>query len=179
MSEYVPEWVTKIDVAIRLIRAAIRLQFEECDPVALHSIVAAAHRLISDLAHHRHIDPSRLDKLDRHAANFFKHADRDPNGRVNIEPLRTLTEMLLFDAVQTLTRINPDIPHEAKLYWSWYMVNNEQDFRGAGPAIDDIIRNSQMLKAKSKHEILQLLRLQQILNADEPLPGWAQHGPTE
>ncbi len=48
--EYVPEWITRIDAARRQIRTAVRLHFESCDPVTLHTLVTATHRLISELA---------------------------------------------------------------------------------------------------------------------------------
>jgi hypothetical protein len=115
MSEYAPNWVNKIDVAVRQIRVAVRLHFEECDPVALHTLVAATHRMISDLRKHKG-GRSVLDSAVKVAAKFFKHADKDPDGRVNIEPLPTMTQDLLMDAVSTLQGVAPQIPVEAKLW---------------------------------------------------------------
>ena len=53
-----------------------------------------------------------------YAANFFKHADKDPDGRVNIEPLTKLTAEFLMDAVVLLQRLTGELPIEGKDIWT-------------------------------------------------------------
>jgi len=173
---YAPQWVNKIDVATRQLRVAVRLHFEECDPVALHSLVVAAHGVVSDLTR-RTNSPSILGKSVYIAANFFKHADRDPEGRVNIEPLWRLTEDLLFDAVKTLQGISEKLPFELKVYWAWFMITRPEEFQNCGPAVDAIMRDNQHLAKMSFGELRQLLRFNQVTDQSEPLPQWALLGP--
>jgi hypothetical protein len=85
--------VNKIDAARRQIETAIRLLFSNEDPVAIHTLVAAGCRILRDLAAKRPtakfhqafvelIKPgmeSEAWKAINRAANFFKHADHDPN----------------------------------------------------------------------------------------------------
>jgi len=173
--EYVPQWANKIDVATLQIRTAIRLHFEGYEPVTLHTVVASAHGVISDLA--KRNGPSELDKAARIATEFFRSAAQDPNGRLNIEPLPQLTQDLLFDAVTTLQVIAGDIPFEAKLYWAWFMCRHPGEFENAGPAVADIMKDNRHLGTMSFRDIRQLLRFQQVLNQAEPLPEWALLGP--
>ena len=86
--------VNKIDAARRQIDAAIRLLFDNDDPVAIHTLQAAGFRILRDLS-------VKSDKasvwtsfkavirpgMEKEAwaamskpANFFKHADRDAEG---------------------------------------------------------------------------------------------------
>lgn len=86
--------VTKVEAAQRQIDMAIRLLFNNEDPVGIHSIAAAGFRILRDLAgkdntqtwqmliqcirpemRQRFFGNEVMNKL----ANFLKHADRDPN----------------------------------------------------------------------------------------------------
>ncbi len=176
-ADYVPQWINKIEVAVRQLRVVVRLHFEECDPVALHTLVIAAHRIVADLAN-RTGDPSRIDQL-RSITGFFQQAETDPDGRLNIEPLSTLTEDLLFEAVSTIMRLLPEenIPFEAKICFAWFVCTRPHLFQGSGPAIDAILRDNQHLATISFSEIRQLLRFNQVLDSSEPLPQWALLGP--
>jgi hypothetical protein len=55
-----------------------------------------------------------LDKAGRIAANFFKHADKDPQGRLNIEPLGWMTQDILYRAIVLLQGLVNPIPFEAQ-----------------------------------------------------------------
>jgi hypothetical protein len=83
--------INKIDAARRQIDAAIRMTFGEEDPVAVHSVVAAAHRIVRDICERRGdiesylqftdwIAPGHEKEFWKHwnaSANFLKHADED------------------------------------------------------------------------------------------------------
>ncbi len=84
--------INKIDAARRQLDAGIRMTFGEEDPVAVHSVVAAAHRIIRDICENRGniesylrfkdwIRPDHEKEFWRHwhaSANFLKHAKNDP-----------------------------------------------------------------------------------------------------
>jgi hypothetical protein len=84
--------INKLDAARRQINAAIRMTFEGEDPIAIHSVIAAGHRIIKDICEQRGDIESYLRFTDWIApgherdfwnamnvsANFIKHADKDP-----------------------------------------------------------------------------------------------------
>src|SRR5438045_2665233 len=89
-----PIRISKLDAARRQLQTAISLWFNDGDPVAIHTLAAAAYEIIHAVSATR--DPNRRDLLFdslvvkdeyrreanawfRGPANFFKHADRDPN----------------------------------------------------------------------------------------------------
>ncbi|MDB6105347.1 MAG: hypothetical protein JWO52_5346 [Gammaproteobacteria bacterium] len=174
---YLPQWVSKIDVAVRQVRVAVRLYFEKCDPVALHTLAAAAHGVVADLAQ-KAGSPSTIGTSLRVAADFFRQAKDDPEGKINIEPLNAMTEDLLFDTVRTLQGMVQEIPFEARVYWAWFMCARPQLFQNCGPAVDSIMRDNQHLSTMSFREIRQFLRFNQVLDSSEPLPEWAFLGPS-
>ena len=60
--------------------------------------------------------------------NFFKHADRDSRGRINIALLDQLTSDFIMDAIVMLQKLANDIPIEAKVYWFWFVSKYPQEF---------------------------------------------------
>jgi hypothetical protein len=83
--------INKMDAARRQINAAIRMTFDEEDPIAIHSVVAAGHRIIRDICEQRGDIESYLQFTDwiapgheadfwravNSSANFIKHAVED------------------------------------------------------------------------------------------------------
>ena len=85
--------VDKISAAQRQINAAIRMLFSDEDPVPIHTVASAGFRILKDLAEKQ--DSEIMDMFNlcirpemrkkfwggegvNRAANFFKHADKDP-----------------------------------------------------------------------------------------------------
>jgi hypothetical protein len=109
--------------------------------------LSVAHQVLTDLGNASGVagllkgkgqSAERLRNLN-YAANFFKHADKDPNGRINIEPLRDFTGEFLMDAVVLLQRLDGEIPIEAKIFWSWFVTKHKELFEGSGEAIQGMI----------------------------------------
>lgn len=159
-----PIWIDKRDVAARQIAAAILMFFEGQDPVATHSVVAAAHQILIDLGTREDIHSivkGPKAQRDRHArlnwaANFFKHADRDADGKINIAPLKELTAEFLMDSVYLLQRISKQLPLEAKIYWHWFVKTRPELFEGSGPELDQMIAAE---FSTNPDELAQLVRL--------------------
>ena len=157
-------WVDKPEVAARQIAAAILMFFEGHDPVATHSVVAAAHQILVDLGAREEIHSvvkGPKAERERHStfnlpANFFKHADRDADGRINIAPLKELTAEFLMDCVYLLQSIAKTLPLEAKVYWHWFVKTRPEQFEGAGPELDAMIAGSIPTET---HEVAQFVRL--------------------
>ena len=83
--------LSKIEVAERQLREAIRLFAEGRDPVAVRTVAGAAHQVLSDLTKTRgfgsfikdspSLRPEKKSEwigMVNSEQNFFKHADRDP-----------------------------------------------------------------------------------------------------
>src|SRR5437899_619463 len=86
--------VTKLEAARRQIETAIDLWFHDGDPVSIHTLVGAAHRVVHDIAERQGsgailLDTKRLTewgydaqafkKALRESETFFKHARKDPS----------------------------------------------------------------------------------------------------
>ena len=178
-----PTGVTKLEAATRQLRTAVRLFFEEADCLSVHSLAAAVHAVLRDLSAHAGsksmVKPPGYDKRINFAENFLKHANEDPSGKMYIDPLPELTQMLLFDACVMLQGLARDTPFDAKVFWAWYMVTNEQDFADAGPAIRDIIDDNRHLREMTFVDIREFLRANQLLDTSEPVPPWALLRPVD
>jgi hypothetical protein len=138
MDEY---WIDKIDIARRQISEAVRLFFGDRDPVVIHTIIASAHQVLFDIGTTKGVKSAvkntgalRSEELQRHLKtinypfNFFKHADRDADGMINIGPLQRFTSDFIMDAIVMLQQIACDIPIEAKVFWSWFVSKYPQEF---------------------------------------------------
>jgi hypothetical protein len=101
--------VTKLDAAQRQLRTAIRLWFEDGDPVSIHALAFAAYEIAHVVSKKR--DRTRRDLIfdslrvkDEHRADwnrtikkhatFFKHADKDWNGSIELEPILSVLFMM-------------------------------------------------------------------------------------
>jgi hypothetical protein len=94
--------ISKCDAAKRQFRTAIRLWFDNGEPVAIHTLAFAAYEVLHSICLKR--DPnhkpillfdsplieedrrSEWNRLMRKEANFFKHADRDGDSVIEFNP---------------------------------------------------------------------------------------------
>jgi hypothetical protein len=127
------EQITKLDAALRNLRAAVRLFFERGDPVAVHTLAAAAQGIIRDIARARgmqntsilHDNPG-IPAEDRKrwitdinaARNFFKHADTDPDGILEFDERENVR--VLLDAVAVLGQFDGVEAPEANVFMGWF-----------------------------------------------------------
>lgn len=95
--------VSKLDAAKRQLETAMNLFFRGGDPVAIHTLANAAQEVLEDISIKQGFSSIRKDVLamareDKRAEleqkltapkNFFKHADRDPDGIVKFNPEST------------------------------------------------------------------------------------------
>ena len=127
--------ISKLDAARRQLETAVRLYFGESDPVAIHSLTAAGHRLLSDLNKSsagtpmliesilQSILPDRVDEAKRRineATNFFKHADRDPGQVLLFDPAQT--EFVLVDACYKYKDLTGELVPTLGVYTSWFWL---------------------------------------------------------
>jgi hypothetical protein len=150
------ERLTKLSAAKRTLAEAIRLFFEGRDEVAIHSLAAAAHGILLDIARHRklefkgvlHEHPSLKPELKNAwrnflnaPRNFFKHADQDPEGQLDFDGI--LNEILLLDAVALAATIPIDTPPEALVFAAWFEIAYPS-YSGAFPGNPALVRSRQL-----------------------------------
>jgi hypothetical protein len=117
----------KLEVARRQLREVIWMFFHERDAISIHTLVAAAHQILDDLARQKglpsirhnplmHKDKKKIwiNNLNR-IQNFFKHADRNPQDKIMFHP--AISCYFITDAIQLYNRLSPNSPlPEAVLY---------------------------------------------------------------
>jgi len=125
--------ITKLEAAERQLSVATELYFRDSDPVAIHTLVAAAYNVVRDLSKHAKAQPMAVkdyfpstvphSKRKQISAwvnsfeNFLKHADRDPAEEIELNP--ALTELMLIDAWGQYERLGGTLPAEGKVFKAW------------------------------------------------------------
>jgi hypothetical protein len=128
--------ISKLDTVRRQLDTAIRLYFSSADPISIHTLAAAAHRVMKDINSKAGGDPMLRDKLvsmfypkDRktvrrklaEAENFFKHADHDHGQTLKFKP--GITEFLLFDTgLKYIAMTGEDMP-TFQVFSIWFMLH--------------------------------------------------------
>ena len=123
--------ISKLDVAKRQLETAITLYFHNADPVSVHTLTGAAYDVLHDLCKVRNIKPFvkntdlvREEKKKEYvdminaAQNFFKHADKDPEGIYEFRP--QTTDFFIWDACQMYQKITTEIPKLLFIYSVWF-----------------------------------------------------------
>ncbi len=126
--------LSKLDVARRQLAVAIRLFFDDLDPVSVFTLAANAWEIVDVLcrrqrvqslseetAHHLPTDLSlKHDFVNQPYRNFFKHADRDPDGTVRDFGDEKNDPMLML-AVEDLLRLQDAKLVECQIFQTWYL----------------------------------------------------------
>ena len=94
--------ITKIEAACRQLNTAITLWFQDGDPVSIHSLVCSSHQIVHDLNKMKGgrdlIYDSLLikdeyrkeaNRVFKGPYNFMKHADKDPDDKLEFDPVNT------------------------------------------------------------------------------------------
>jgi hypothetical protein len=152
--------ISKLDAAKRQLETVIRLYFSNGDPVAIHTLTAAAYNVIRDVTARRGVEPMLVKdqllnyvKLEskqaimqkiNEAENFFKHADRDHESTLDFNP--EASDMLLVDACTQYEKLTGELPPLFLIHRTWFMANHPDFFnfpeeskrtllRASGPSI--------------------------------------------
>lgn len=126
--------VNKLHAAHCQLQLAIRLWFSEDDPISTHTLACAAHQIIHDINTKRGGRDLLLDTLiikDEYRKewigfikkdmNFFKHADKDPNGIIEFKPVATY--LFLMMSVLGLKEMGETLPREESVFLYWMLFN--------------------------------------------------------
>lgn len=130
-----PTVVTKLAAAQRQLRTAVSILFEHGDDVSVHTLVAAARQILLDLLR-REGKKSRLAesaetvvkpegvaifaKAIARAENFFKHADRDADARLEFDAQQT--HFLIFDCADAYHALTGRQLRELQAFLLWFTV---------------------------------------------------------
>ncbi len=151
------EIVGKVDVACRLISEAVRLFFDSRDPIAVHTLICSAHQVLLDIGKDRGVNTALKNKVGmsrdeardyirsvNYPYNYFKHADKDADRKLDVGSLSRLTQDFLMDAVWIFTQLEGEPPMEGKIYWQWFVSAYPDGFDNLPP--DGEIARMQKLK---------------------------------
>jgi hypothetical protein len=116
-----------------------KMWFYDADPVSTHALAYAAYEVVHDVSKARnpnredllfdskHIKPEQREEFIRSfkdAANFFKHANRDPHGLVSFAP--GLTQVLIFYAIHGIELCGEMPAHELLAFQFWLQIAHPQ-----------------------------------------------------
>lgn len=129
-------FLTKLDAATSQLDTAIYLWFLCEDPISVHTLASAAYQIIHDIKTAKGIVRDLL--LDtlwikdefiaefrrniRRPANFFKHADRDPNAKIVFNTM--MTDFFLLFACFGLELMKIEKSKSVRAFLSYYLVQN-------------------------------------------------------
>jgi hypothetical protein len=124
----------KADAAVRQLTVAIQLLFADSDPLAVRTLSAAAHAVLSDLVEHKKPGGSWRSKMVEDcglpkgealrvlngASNFLKHADRDPEELLEFEEEET--DHLIFFATLECGELGHKSSTAMQAFQIWYLA---------------------------------------------------------
>ena len=157
-----PTDLTKLDVARRQLAVAIRLFFDDRDAVSVYTLAANAWEIVDVLCRRRGVDSLseqtqghlpdgrslKRDFINKPFRNFFKHADRDPDGTV--EGFRDeQNDHILILAVEDLLRLEEKKLFECQIFQTWYIAAYPEKF--APQALERVLLTSEALPGFRQH----------------------------
>jgi hypothetical protein len=159
------EIVTKLEAAERQLWVAIRLFFERRDAIAVHTLAAAAHSVLVDLARPRGVkiffekgkyarpEDKEDNEMLRAAQNFFKHGAKDPNQEHPF--FFEMTSLLLYDAALLHWRLTGALSSEVSAFISWYWGKNPDLLTRSKPSPELV----EQVKNYARYDFDDILRL--------------------
>jgi hypothetical protein len=138
--------LTKLDAARHQLETAAKLWLESEDPVSIHTLVAAAHRVVHDIAEHQGsgavlldrsrlsewgYDPKEFKKAIRQAETFFKHAKNDPDESYSFSPKQT--EYIFYSAVECYHRLAPQKSVLLARLLAWFYFRHPETLSVSAP----------------------------------------------
>jgi hypothetical protein len=127
--------ITKLEAASRQLEAAIRLHFEDRDPVAIHTLAAAAVQVSVDLTKARKlpalgkfdsmVKPEHKGMVRKTLAepeNFFKHADNDPDATLAFNP--EVPEFFMFACITDLQALGLAPTPAMLIFTAWFHLKH-------------------------------------------------------
>jgi hypothetical protein len=128
--------ISKLDAAKRQLELALNLFFHNGDVVSMHTLVGAAYDILKGLCdaqgadiyalkNKKFVKPEKYSdylNIVNKPQNFFKHADTDATAILEFNP--SVTEIFLFDAVNTYQGLTGEITPIMLLFRAWFYLKN-------------------------------------------------------
>lgn len=126
---------SKLDVAKRQLETAIRLFFNQGDPVSIHTLVAASHEVLHVFGKSHqvksviwplwlgHVSEALRKKYHskvREAQRFFKHGSRDKDEILKFKP--EFNEMFILDACMMYEALTQEKTPLIQLFYIWHVA---------------------------------------------------------
>ncbi len=168
MKEDAPfETVTKLEAAERQLRVAIRMFFECKDMIAVHVLAVGAQEIFSKLGK-KHGFKGMWESIDslppenkkvlvdhlRKAQNFFKHASRDPEEKLDFD--YEDTRFVLFDGVGLCHALIGRFSPEMTMYLGWFASKYPAMLR-LTPLREILIDSTSKINFENFENVLQFL----------------------
>ena len=122
--------LTKINAAEAQLRAAVRMYFENNHLAPVYTLANAVREVVGQIGTHLDVKTVQKEIADARGmkveemirplsktANFFKHADRDPTDKIDLED--DTVEVVLFLACHDFGRVASGMPIEAQVFEAW------------------------------------------------------------
>lgn len=130
--------IGKLEAARRQIEFAIRANFENRDPFAIHTVIEAAFGILRVLAEKHgavRIHQALVDRIKpgmerefwwyiNRASNFLKHADRDPDEFLE-DVNEEINDVAIFFAIAYYADLSEEpISRSMHLFFTWYLCSH-------------------------------------------------------
>lgn len=156
--------VDKIGAATRQIELAIRLLFQNEDPIGIHTLAVAGFRILRDLGKAKQSEISqylanvikpkmegKFWKVFSRAANFFKHADSDPEGVLE-GVQEEVNDVLILFACFLYRDIEARWTPQMLAFVAWYIVIHPEllDYLQDDPVMTQLVQSEEMRSVRDK-----------------------------
>jgi hypothetical protein len=176
--------IDKLEAACCLLNTAIALWFNDGDAVSIHVLACSAHQIVHDINYLKggrdllydslilkdEYRREAINYLKKHY-NFFKHAERDPDGTIEFDPKGTEGFILFTSFGLELLGRSPDEVRGA--FNIYYALHNHQFLteKGKSDFIDSIPEESRKyalsMPKQQFFEAYTLLRKWHLLGSSE------------
>jgi hypothetical protein len=164
--------ITKRSAAVRQLETAIRMYFNEEDPVAIHTLAWAAYGIIEGINNgrrgprmwftdemYRFVPPAKLKSFKtamHNHKNFFKHGCRDPE--TELEFNTDVTDVILFEACDKYIKLTEDPVPSFVVMLVWYCMEPNKKLFNPHPVVtrffDALPRNVLKLDRKRYFDLV-------------------------
>lgn len=145
--------VSKIDAARRQLDSAVRLWFENEDPVTIHALVFAAYQIAQDINEKKGdksitllemtrtiVKPEHVELTMQHFKKpmaFFKHANRDPNDILDFDP--EMTDVFIYLAIRGLMLLGEQASDPQKVFMLWQDLHHDNEVMASSKLVKESI----------------------------------------
>lgn len=162
--------VTKLNAARRQLETAIWLLFEKADAVSIHTLAHAAFGILKNISEHRKVgrvlevadeisgatSTGEFWKSFNRAGNFFKHADKDPDGVLS-GVSEEENEALISLAIEMYRDLGCPVTPEIETFYLWWRCINFQSIDDVKePFISWLNENYDCLHTENRGELLDI-----------------------